>query len=116
MASVLVADAQLQGEAVRRRRQAIADPDIEIDRAELDIGHPIRDVGLLVLCERRGRVLSRRALVELTRGRAIGPFERSIDILISRLRRKIEADPHHPDIIKTVRAGGYILTPMVEAS
>jgi hypothetical protein len=45
--SVLMTDAQLQGEAVRCRRQAIADPDIEIDRAELDIGHPVGEVGLL---------------------------------------------------------------------
>ncbi|MGV3634718.1 MAG: response regulator [Pseudorhodoplanes sp.] len=68
---------------------------------------------LQVLCERPGRVLSRDQLVDLTQGRAAGAYERSVDILISRLRRKIERDPHHPEMIKTVRSGGYLFTPSV---
>jgi two-component system, OmpR family, response regulator len=71
---------------------------------------------LSVLCERSGRVLSRDQLLDLTQGRQAGSFERSIDVLISRLRRKIEADPHHPVAIKTVRSGGYLFTPVVETS
>jgi len=39
-----------------------------------------------------------------------------VDVLISRLRRKIESDPHHPAIIKTVRSGGYLFTPTVETA
>ncbi|RAI25226.1 hypothetical protein CH340_25705 [Rhodoplanes serenus] len=39
-----------------------------------------------------------------------------MDVLISRLRRKIEADPHHPEIIRTVRSGGYVFTPEVIAA
>ncbi len=75
------------------------------------------EFGLLqVLCERPGRVLSRDQLIELTQGRAAGAFERSIDILVSRIRRKIESDPQHPRLIKTVRAGGYLFTPAVEAA
>jgi two-component system OmpR family response regulator len=52
-------------------------------------------------------------LLDLTQGRAAGPFERSIDILVSRLRRKIEMNPQEPEIIKTVRSGGYMFTPDV---
>jgi two-component system, OmpR family, response regulator len=69
---------------------------------------------LQALCERPGRVLSRDQLLDVTQGRSAGVFERSIDILVSRLRRKIEEDPHHPRMIKTVRSEGYLFTPMVE--
>ncbi len=69
---------------------------------------------LQVFCERPGRVLSRDQLLDLTQGRSAGAFERSIDILVSRLRRKIESDPQHPSLIKTVRSGGYLFTPEVE--
>ena len=41
---------------------------------------------------------------------------RSIDVLVSRLRRKLESDPHNPEIIKTVRSGGYLFTPTVVAA
>lgn len=64
---------------------------------------------LRVLCERPGRVLSREQLIELTRGGPTGSSERSVDILISRLRRKVA--PHGPtDLIRTVRSGGYMFT------
>lgn len=68
---------------------------------------------LQAFCDRPGRVLSRDQLLELTQGRSAAPFERSVDILVSRLRRKIERDPHDPNIIKTVRSGGYLFTPDV---
>lgn len=71
---------------------------------------------LRVMCERAGRTLSRDQLVDLTRGRNAGPFDRSIDILVSRLRRKIEPDPQAPTMIQTVRAAGYVFTPDVEVS
>jgi len=69
---------------------------------------------LQALCERPGRVLSRDQLLDVTQGRSAGEFERSIDILISRLRRKIELDPRNPVIIKTVRSGGYMFAAAVE--
>ena len=69
---------------------------------------------LQAFCECPGRILSRDQLLDLTQGRSAGVFERSIDILVSRLRRKIEVDPHQPSIIKTVRSGGYLFTPAVE--
>lgn len=62
-----------------------------------------------------GRVLSRDQLLDLTHGRDAGPFDRSVDIQVSRLRRKIEADPGDPQLIKTVRAGGYMFVAQVEA-
>ena len=61
------------------------------------------------------RVLSRDQLLDLARGRDAQPFDRSIDVQVSRLRRKIEADPREPAIIKTVRAVGYLFAPPVEA-
>src|SRR5438128_8961075 len=69
---------------------------------------------LRTLCERPGRVLSRDSLLDLTQGRNAGSFERSIDVLVSRIRRKIEPDPVEPTMIKTVRSGGYMFTPRVE--
>ena len=73
------------------------------------------EFGLLTaLVERPRRVLSRDRLLDLTRGRDAQPFDRSIDVQVSRLRRKIEADPKNPEMIKTVRAGGYIFTLPVE--
>jgi two-component system, OmpR family, response regulator len=65
---------------------------------------------LVAFCEHPNRVLTREQLLDLTRARAAAPFDRSIDIQVSRLRRKIEADPKDPTLIQTVRAGGYIFT------
>ena len=65
---------------------------------------------LAVIVERPGRVLSRDQLLDLTRGRDAAPFDRSVDVQISRLRRKLEPDPKEPQIIKTVRGGGYVLS------
>ena len=59
------------------------------------------------------RVLTRDYLLDLARGRSAMPFDRTIDVQVSRLRRKIEANPAEPSLIKTVRGGGYIFTPAV---
>jgi two-component system OmpR family response regulator len=64
---------------------------------------------LLAFVERPQRVLSRDQLLDLSRGRSANVFDRSIDVQISRLRRKIEPDPKEPTLIRTVRNGGYIL-------
>jgi two-component system OmpR family response regulator len=69
---------------------------------------------LSALATRPQRVLSRDQLLDLTHGRGGGPFDRSIDIQVSRLRRKIEADARNPQLIKTVRGGGYVLAAQVE--
>jgi two-component system, OmpR family, response regulator len=81
---------------------------VAITGAEFDL--------LRVFCERPRRVLSRDQLLDFTQGRSMGSLERSIDVLVSRLRRKIEIDQHHPEIIKTVRSGGYLFTAEVEST
>ena len=55
------------------------------------------------------RVLNRDQLLDLTRGRVAGPLDRTIDVQVGRLRRKLEVDPKNPELIKTVRGGGYVL-------
>ena len=65
---------------------------------------------LMALVEHPQRVLSRDQLLDLARGRSANAFDRSIDTQVSRLRKKIEADPSDPKIIKTVWGGGYTLT------
>lgn len=61
------------------------------------------------------QVLSRDRLLDLSRHREAGPFDRTIDVQVGRLRRKLEDDPKNPTMIKTVRGGGYIFTPPVES-
>ena len=68
---------------------------------------------LRAFVEHPRRVLSRDQLLDLARGRQAIPFDRSIDIQVSRLRRKLQDDPKEPQLIKTVRGGGYLFTPEV---
>jgi two-component system OmpR family response regulator len=63
---------------------------------------------LAALVERANQVLNRDMLLDLLRGRPAGPFDRAIDVAISRLRRKLERDGSDPQLIKTVRGGGYV--------
>ena len=69
---------------------------------------------LLALVERANRVLTRDMLLDLLRGRQAGPFDRAIDVAVSRLRRKLEDDGRNAQLIKTVRGGGYVLAATVE--
>ena len=62
------------------------------------------------------QVLTRDRLLDLARNREAGPFDRTIDVQVGRLRRKREDDPQNPSLIKTVRGSGYIFTPAVEFS
>ncbi len=71
---------------------------------------------LCALASHPQRLLSREQLLDLTRGRAAVPFDRAIDVQISRLRGKIEVDPKNPAIIKTVRGAGYIFAATVVRS
>ncbi|MBE3640633.1 response regulator [Mangrovicoccus algicola] len=82
---------------------------IELTGAEFDL--------LRVFLDRPGRLLSRDQLLDLTRGRDRDPLDRSVDVLMSRLRRKLAAglaDPDAAPIFKTVRNGGYQLVVPVE--
>ncbi len=63
---------------------------------------------LRVLAERAGRVLSREQLLDLAKGSADEAFDRSIDVHIHRLRRKLGDDPKRPRLLKTVRGAGYL--------
>jgi len=65
---------------------------------------------LLVLVDRPNRVLTRDMLMDLLHNRQAGPFDRAIDVAVSRLRRKLEDDGRNPSVIKTVRGGGYVLS------
>lgn len=76
--------------------------DVELTTAEFDL--------LAGLAQRANRVLSRDQLMDLVHDREWSPLDRSIDNRIRRLRRKIEADPRKPKLIKTVRGGGYTFT------
>jgi two-component system OmpR family response regulator len=71
---------------------------------------------LFVFCQRPHRALSRDQLLDLTQSRAAAPYERSIDILVSRLRQKIERDPRDPMLIQTIRSSGYLFAPEVVAA
>jgi two-component system OmpR family response regulator len=59
------------------------------------------------------RVLSRDQLMEALHGREAGPYDRAIDVQVGRLRRKIEADPDRPELLKSVRGAGYVLAAAV---
>jgi DNA-binding response OmpR family regulator len=76
--------------------------------------HPLTasEYGLLkVFAANPKRVLSRDRLLELANARDAEAFDRAIDLRIMRIRRKIEPDPSHPSVIRTVRGGGYLFSP-----
>jgi two-component system OmpR family response regulator len=68
---------------------------------------------LLAFAEHPQRVLTRDQLIDLARGSAHDAYDRSIDVLVSRIRYKLEEDPKNPSLIRTVRNGGYIFSPKV---
>lgn len=68
---------------------------------------------LAVFVENAHKVLSRDRLLDLVHGRSAGPFDRSIDVQVGRLRRKIETSPKSPHLIKTVRGAGYLFAAKV---
>lgn len=73
-----------------------------------DVGLSSGEFSLLsIFVERPNMVLTRDQLIDLTRGRNAGPFDRAIDNQVSRLRKKIEDDPKNPVLIQTVWGGGY---------
>ena len=82
--------------------------DVALTTGEFDL--------LRAFAQHGGRVLSREFLLEQTRGREAVPFDRTIDVQVGRLRRKLEDDAEDPRIIKSVRGAGYILVPPVTES
>jgi DNA-binding response OmpR family regulator len=69
---------------------------------------------LKVFAEHPGKALTRDRILTLTKNREWDPYDRSIDIRIARLRRKVEADPENPHTIRTVRGVGYMFVPGAE--
>ncbi|MGQ7791157.1 response regulator [Faunimonas sp. B44] len=66
---------------------------------------------LKAFAENPRRVLSRERLLDLAQARDAEAFDRAIDVRITRIRRKIEPDPAHPTVIRTVRGAGYVFSP-----
>ena len=64
----------------------------------------------MAFIERPDRVLSRDQLLDIARGKSADSFDRSIDILVSRLRQKLDDDPRQPSMLKTIHGEGYMLT------
>ncbi|MCW3782874.1 response regulator [Defluviimonas salinarum] len=107
---------ELHAGGLSGRRVGFADWELDTDRRVLisrdgaETSLTTAEFRLLtVLLERPRMVLSRDQLLDLTSGRAAQSFDRAIDNQVSRLRRKIEKDPARPEIITTVRGGGYCL-------
>ena len=109
---------------------AVADARVPVGKCQLDLrSHQLQDSAggevaltsmefdlLKALVEHPNQVLSRDQLLTLTRNREWEPFDRSVDILIARLRRKVEDDPDRPSAIRTVRGAGYMFVPCVNAA
>ncbi|QCI64900.1 response regulator [Phreatobacter stygius] len=83
---------------------------VDTDGAAIDLTAMEFDL-LQALATRPNRVLSRGQLQEFAHGRSAEESDRSIDIRVTRLRKKIEPDPEHPRFIKTVRGEGYVFVP-----
>ncbi len=77
--------------------------EVELSGAEFSL--------LKVLLDHPDRVLSRDALVELLKGYERAPFDRMVDVRVTRLRRKIEIDPGHPVYLRTIWGEGYLFSP-----
>jgi DNA-binding response OmpR family regulator len=112
--------------AVLRRRQPVAGKgrvryfgpfEVNLDARRLTRNGEEIDVSgaefslLKILLEHPDRVLSRDALVDLLKGYERGPFDRMVDVRVTRLRRKIEPDPAHPVYLRTVWGEGYLFSP-----
>jgi two-component system OmpR family response regulator len=99
---------RFEGWTIDFRLRELRDPEgaqIPLTSAEFDL--------LQAFCERPGLILTRDNLLNMTRSRPAGSFGRSVDVLVSRLRRKLDRT-EGTSVIKTVRTGGYIFTPHVE--
>lgn len=110
LASVEVPPAKLtfSGWTLDTRTQNLTSPDgvvVALSHAEYQL--------LQVLVTHPNRVLSRDQLLDLTQGREASPFDRSIDVLIGRLRRRLGDDAREPGLIKTVRGRGYLFADKV---
>src|SRR4029077_16771057 len=93
-------------DVVRRQLVSPTGEDVALTTGEFDL--------LAALARHPGRVFGREALMDLTRGRSLEAFDRSIDAQVARLRKKIEADPKNPMLVKSIRNVGYVFTGKVD--
>ncbi len=91
--------------ALARKLVSPAGESVQLTRAEHEL--------LAALVDHPGQVLSRERLLALITHRSWDPGDRTIDVLVRRLRRKIEEDPGNPELIVTVHGEGYVFTPAV---
>ena len=110
------------GAGMQRQRLRFADWELDLDARRLcdplgrETALTAGEFDLLCAFVRHpGRVLSRDFLLEQTRGRDAGPFDRTVDVQVGRLRKKLEARADDPQIVKSVRGAGYILVAPVTA-
>lgn len=106
--SGIVAFDQWRLDIDRRRLSSASGQDVPLSPGEFAL--------LRAFIEHAGRVLSRDTLIELTRGYGADALDRAIDVQVTRLRHKIEINPRAPQIIKTVRGGGYTFAAAVSVS
>jgi len=92
-------------DVARRELRSADDTLVVLSGGEFDL--------LLAFVEHSQRVLTRDQLLDLSRGASHAAYDRSIDVQVSRLRYKLEADPKNPSLIRTVRNGGYLFVPKV---
>ena len=100
---------RFDGWTIDPQRRQLRDPSgarVSMTTTEFDL--------LLAFCRNPGRVLSREQLLSMTHAGLAGPIERSIDVHVSRLRQKIEADAGQPTMLTTVRLAGYMFAAPVE--
>lgn len=100
---------QFDGWKLDLRRRELTSPSaalVDLSTGEFDL--------LVAFVEHPNRVLSREMLMELAKTRSADPFDRTIDVQISRLRRKLEMDGNGGSLIKTVRGAGYMFVPRVD--
>jgi len=93
-------------DVVRRQLVSPTGEDVALTSGEFDL--------LAALARHPGRVFGREALMDLTRGRSRNAFDRTIDAQVARLRKKIEADPKNPMLVKSIRNVGYVFTGKVD--
>lgn len=123
--AVLRRTGALAAEAPMPRAAGITFNDWTLDTTRCELIDPQRNAVpltqgeyglLLALTQNARRVLSREQLLELTHSESTEVFDRTIDVLIMRLRRKIELNPHQPKLIKTMRGLGYVFAADVSHS
>jgi two-component system, OmpR family, response regulator len=106
-------DAQAKNKVVKFGTKWL-DLDARVLRDDDGVEHPLTasEFNLLkAFAEHPKRVLTRERLLDLANARDPDAFDRAIDIRITRIRRKIEPDPAHPSVIRTVRGAGYVFSP-----